>query len=107
MKKGTPKDTFVLLGRRSKRAKDKQMNEKSLFGQKRDLRRVRALVRTCKEPQKFIEFSAFSGIYFYKFSPFYRESFLCHSEESNGDPAGYCVPVGKRNKQAKDKHFRF
>ena len=40
-----------------------------------------------------------------KFSPFYRESFLCHSEESNGDPAGYCVPVGKRNKQAKDKQL--
>ena len=34
---------------------------------------VRALVRTCKEPQKFIKFSAFSGIYFYKFSPIYRE----------------------------------
>ena len=28
-----------------------------------------------------IRFSAFSGIYFFKFSPIYRESFLCHSEE--------------------------
>ena len=24
-----------------------------------------------------------------------------------GDPAGYCVPVGKRNKQAKDKQLSF
>ena len=88
VKKGTPKDTFVLFGKRSKRAKDKQMNKKSLFGQKWDLRRVRALVRTCKEPQKFIKFSAFSGIYFYKFSPFYRnciysvQGTLCHCERS-------------------------
>ena len=104
VKKGTPKDTFVLLGKRSKRAKDKQMNKKSLFGQKWDLRRVRALVRTCKEPQKFIEFSDSSGNLFLqslavwrkmdiiefsdssgniliKFLPFYRESFLCHCEE--------------------------
>ena len=30
---------------------------------------------------------------------------LCHCEASTGDPAGYCVPVGKRNKQAKDKQL--
>ena len=35
-----PQKILVLLGKRSKRAKDKQMNEKSLVGQKRDLRRV-------------------------------------------------------------------
>ena len=34
VKKGTPKDNFVLLGKRSKRAKDKQMNEKSLYWSK-------------------------------------------------------------------------
>ena len=39
------------MGRRSKRAKDKQTNKKSLFGQKQDLRRVRALARTCQEPR--------------------------------------------------------
>ena len=27
--------------------------------------------------------------------------------DKSGVPAGYFVPVGKRNKQAKDKHFRF
>ena len=32
---------------------------------------------------------------------------LCHCERKYGDPAGYCVLAGKRNKQAKDKHFRF
>ena len=32
---------------------------------------------------------------------------LCHCERKYRDPAGYFVPVGKRNKQAKDKHFRF
>ena len=62
---------------------------------------------TRQEPQKFIKFSDSLGNILIKFSPFYRESFLCHSEESNGDPAGYCVLAGKRNKQAKDKHFRF
>ena len=30
---------------------------------------------------------------------------LCHCEASTGVPAGYCVPVGKRNKQAKDKQL--
>ena len=90
VKKGTPKDTFVLLGRRSKRAKDKQMNKKSLFGQKWDLRRVhydfRNPSRTPKIHQIFgffgyiflqilavlrkmdiIRFSAFSGIYTFNF----------------------------------------
>ena len=56
---GTPKDTFVLLGRRSKRAKDKQTNKKSLFVQKKDLRRVRAFARTRQEPRKSIKFSPF------------------------------------------------
>ena len=32
---------------------------------------------------------------------------ICHCERKYGDPAGYCVLAGKRNKQAKDKHFRF
>ena len=31
----------------------------------------------------------------------------CHCEQKNGDPAGYCVPVGKRNKQAKDRQLSF
>ena len=26
----------------------------------------------------------------------------CYCERKNGDPAGYCVPVGKRSTQAKD-----
>ena len=32
---------------------------------------------------------------------------LCHCERKYGDPAGYFVPVGKRNKQAKDKQLSF
>ena len=32
-------------------------------------------------------------------------NFLCHCEASTGVPAGYCVPVGKSNKQAKDKQL--
>ena len=71
--KGTPKDTFVLLGRRSKRAKDKQMNEKSLFGQKWDLRRVHYdfqnpprktqshQILAVLSKMDIIKFSAFSG----------------------------------------------
>ena len=46
------------------------------------------------------------------FSPFYRGYFfhyvqrtLCHCEASTGDPAGYCVPVGKRRTQAKGKQL--
>ena len=31
--------------------------------------------------------------------------YICHCEASTGAPAGYCVPVGKRNKQAKDKQL--
>ena len=37
----------------------------------------------------------------------YVQRTLCHCERKYGDPAGYCVLAGKRNKQAKDKHFRF
>ena len=36
---------------------------------------------------------------------FYGGIYLCHCEASTGVPAGYCVPVGKRNKQAKDKQL--
>jgi hypothetical protein len=39
------------VGRRSKRAKDKQTNEKSLFGQKRDLRRNLRLFEFFREPE--------------------------------------------------------
>ena len=38
---------------------------------------------------------------------FIRYKVLCHCERKYGDPAGYCVPVGKRNKQAKDKQLTF
>ena len=41
---GTPKDTFVLLGRRSKQAKDRQTIEMSLFGQKQICDVIRAIV---------------------------------------------------------------
>ena len=38
---------------------------------------------------------------------FFVQRTLCHCERKYGDPAGYCVPVGKRNKQAKDKQLSF
>ena len=43
----------------------------------------------------------FLSKYFYSIS--YEA--LCHCEASTGVPAGYCVPVGKSNKQAKDKQL--
>ena len=61
MKKGTPKDTFVLLGRRSKRSKDKQTLKLVCLVKSEICDAYTRLFGTRQEPQKFIKFSAFSG----------------------------------------------
>ena len=55
--------------------------------------KVRALVRTCQETSKIHQILAVLGELNIKNSDFLEL----------GDPAGYCVPVGRRSKRAKDR----
>ena len=64
------------------------------------------IFRTPKETSKIHQNSDFLGNdIIHQILTLTGGNFLCHCEASTGVPAGYCVPVGKSNKQAKDKQL--
>ena len=58
---GDPKRYFCTFGEKEQTSKRQTNEKKSLFGHKRDLRRVRALARTCQETSKSHQNSDFLG----------------------------------------------
>ena len=59
---GDPKRNFCTFGEKEQTSKRQTNEKKSLFGQKRDLQRVRALARTCQETSKSHQNSDFLGL---------------------------------------------
>ena len=106
--RGPQKILLYFWGEGANEQKTNKRIKISLFGQKKDLRRVRAFARTRQEPRNLIKILPFWGRYnLIKFSPFWGElifkhpngclfiSIPCNALCKSDAPSVRCVPSAR------------